>query len=240
MNLLPSQTKDKKVVDMMSTNAVLSDEIDSESQNIQYREYNSVPYIIRKKRLLSFDSSVQVNFDRDQIFIELQNNKFKQDNYLDVENKQAVKFSSDLVKDLKLIINYREFFKSKEKQFDETLTYVQDDSSLFKTLVLKKKGYLSDKSDFNVIDSSMLTTKTKATTLRNTRVILFWRSLELKEYTISRILTLGLLFLIGNISLAELVFYIKLELPEGDFEVKIIQQKNNYVVIGIEKPIFSF
>lgn len=224
---------------MISSNFYELDDIDPDSENIMY-EFNFVPDIIKRKRLLSFDSSAQVNLDKDQIFTELQNDKFKQANYLDVENKQAVRFSSDLVNNLKLVVNYKEFLLKKSKQFDETITYVQEESSLFRNLVLKKKGYLSDKSDFNVVDSSMLTQNTKTITLSNTRVILFWRSIELKEYIIQRILTLGLLFLIGNISIAELIFYIKLELPEGNFEVKILQQKNNYVVIGIEKPIFSF
>lgn len=224
---------------MISSNFYELDDIDPDSESIMY-EFNFVPDIIKRKRLLSFDSSAQVNLDKDQIFTELQNDKFKQANYLDVENKQAVRFSSDLVNNLKLVVNYKEFLLKKSKQFDETITYVQEESSLFRNLVLKKKGYLSDKSDFNVVDSSMLTQNTKTITLSNTRVILFWRSIELKEYIIQRILTLGLLFLIGNISIAELIFYIKLELPEGNFEVKILQQKNNYVVIGIEKPIFSF
>lgn len=214
------------------------DDTEDETLNLKYNQF--IPYIIKKKHLLSFDSSVQVDIDKDQIFIELQNAKFKQVNFLDVKTKQVVKFSSELVQNLKLLVSYKQYFQTRERLFDETLTYIQDEGSLFRDLVLKKKGYLSDTSDYYEVDSSLLSTNTKTTTLRNTRVILFWRSLELKKYTIKRILTLGLLFLIGKISMAELIFYVKLELPEGSYEVKILQKDKTYVVIGIEKPIFSF
>lgn len=159
---------------------------------------------------------------------------------INVETIDVVKFSSELLQNLNLLLNYRTkvYIVRNTYKFDETLSYNENQKKKFKRLVTEQDGYLENESNYFTVKKEFLSRNTKTVTLRNSRVILFWRKLELKDNEVKRILSLGLSFLIGSITLAELYFYVRRIVPKGIYEVSIRYKKNSYVLIGIEKPIF--
>lgn len=157
---------------------------------------------------------------------------------LNIDKIQLVNFSSDLVYGLNLTIKQRSIIGSKLVIFNSDVTYNEDEGLKFRRSIVEKKGYLeSDENYFN-LKEDLVTKGTKVVTLINTRVILFWRDVDLSELTVKRILSLGLLFLIKKMSYAELFFEINRLLPNGRYNVSIKSVDNSYVLIGIELPIF--
>lgn len=193
---------------------------------------------INRKPFGSIDVGNKLNDDLKQILLSVDIvPRFN----LNVEEIKIVKFSSQLLENLNLILNYKRMLSMSRttKEFDETLSYKRDMKQVFKKLVTKQDGYLDNESNYFYVDKQFLTKGTKTVSLRNTRVILFWRKIDIEDKVVKRILTLGLLFLIGEISIAELTFMIKKLIPNNTFEVSIKYKKNTYLLIGIEKPIFS-
>lgn len=160
---------------------------------------------------------------------------------LNGEKLKIVKFTSDLLINLDLMVKF-DFLKVVPSfyNFDETLSYDQSKREVFRKIVLNKGGYLLEDSNFFEVDQSRLSPETKLTTIRNSRVSLFWRGVELTEVNVKRILTLGLAFLLGIISQAELVLEIKQEIKNDNYLISIKIEKNTYVRIGIETPVFSY
>lgn len=108
-------------------------------------------------------------------------------------------------------------------------------------ILLKDKGYLNDEENYISVDSKFLSEYTQSITLRNSRVILYWRNLDLKYNDAQRIISLGLGYLIGAISKPELLYEIKETIINESFDVSISinHKKNAFVLIGLEGPIFD-
>lgn len=161
---------------------------------------------------------------------------------LDTDKMKVVKFSSDLLRSLQLILNYKILggLTRKNHEFDITLSFDLDLKEKFKHLVTKQDGYLNEGDNYIDVDKRLLTENTKVTILNNSRVILFWRGVKLNEYTIRRILTLGLSYLIGALTRAELYYYIRQVIPKGTYQVTVRHRENAFVLIGVEEPIFKF
>jgi hypothetical protein len=157
---------------------------------------------------------------------------------LDIDNLKVVRFSEDLVYGLKLSVNYKNFLASVNQNFDSDVTYNEDEGLKFRRLIMERKGYLDPEENYFYLKDNLLSEGTKVTTLINTRVLLFWRGIELSEYIVKRTLSLGLLYLIKRISYAELIFEIYSLLPNGRYNVSVKSVDSSYVLIGIELPIF--
>lgn len=158
---------------------------------------------------------------------------------LDVASMNVVKLKSDLLKNLHLEIRGSHLFGTKEKTFSEELLYDASLKNEFRDYIIKHGGYLIQESNYFEISTELLSELSKATMLVNSRVLLFWRGVTIDDLTVRKILTAGLGFLIGSISYAELVFQIKKLIPKGTFEVSVKYQKDAFVLIGVEQPVFS-
>lgn len=155
-----------------------------------------------------------------------------------LDKTQAFLTKKDYIKDIKLVLCHRSLGAfSKYISFDENFLYDIDESEKFRNLVMEKKAYLHDDSNFFDIPDALMSNSRRATGMKEARVILFWRNCNLSEMKRKWILTLGFLFLTDQISQAELVTSIDKVLPKGTFEVNIRSEPNNYVRIGIEPPI---
>lgn len=159
---------------------------------------------------------------------------------LDVKKISVVKFSNELLMNLNLNFRFNDnLFRKMTKTFDETLSYNNVQKEIMRTIVTRKGAFLFEDSNFFEVDKVNLSEYTKLTTLRNSRVLLYWRNLELDNEVIKKIITLGLCFLLEIITYAELYFYISQFIERGSYEITIKYVKNSYVLIGIESPIFQ-
>lgn len=160
---------------------------------------------------------------------------------LNGEKLEIVKFSSDLLLNLDLTFKFDHLKVIPSIYiFDETLSYDNRIREKLKNIIIHKGGYLLEDSNFFSVEKYQLSDYTNLTTLRNSRVSLFWRGVELTEVNIKRILSMGLAFLLGVISQAELVFEIKQEIKNDNYSINIKFEKNRYIRIGIEAPVFSY
>lgn len=157
---------------------------------------------------------------------------------LNVNKIGLVNFSADLVYGLNLTIGYRSIIGLKYITFESDVTYNEDEGQKLRRFIIGKKGFIYPDENYFNLNENLVTKGTKVTTLINTRVLLFWRGIEINEITVKRILSLGLLFLIKKISYPELFFEINSLLPNGRYNVSIKYVDNSYVLIGIELPIF--
>jgi hypothetical protein len=140
--------------------------------------------------------------------------------------------------DLKLHTNG--LFK-KVHEFDMTLFSDNRSMEKFHKLVFNNNGVLEEESNyFWIYDEKLSYDGSKACTLRNTRVILYWRGLELDEHNVKRILTLGLDFLIFGFTKEELIFKIRTMIPTGTYDVAVKYNRKSYCLITIEQPLFIF
>jgi hypothetical protein len=154
--------------------------------------------------------------------------------------KQTI-FIFDLIFGLNMNLRFdRSFFPSDFIDFDYSVIYSEDVKDRFIDLIKNRKAYLHEDSNYFEVDESKISEGTLVRTLINSRVVLFWRDVSLSEVTIKRIMTLGLAFLIKGLSVSELVFYVKEVLPYGEFSVSVVHHESNYVVIGVENPLFKF
>lgn len=158
---------------------------------------------------------------------------------LNVESMRMVKYTSELFESLDLNIISNHILGEKITLFSENLSYNERAKRKFKHLVIHRKGYLENISNYFFVDRKYVSDDSYVVTLRNTRVLLYWRGFDLEEHNVKRILTLGFCFLTGNLSTAELYYYISILFPKGSFEVNIKYKSNTFVLITIEKPLFS-
>lgn len=157
----------------------------------------------------------------------------------DYENMKVVRFTNDLIERVDLLIKRSGLFKVKLVEFDETLAYDNVQRSKFRNIITNQGGYLDDVSNYFELPNAILQVGSSAITLRNSRVTLYWRGIELDEIQKKRIITLGFTYLLDIIKESELVFWIREIIPKGVHEVYIRSKPNTFVLITIEKPILS-
>lgn len=219
------------------------EEISSPESNNIVENSDDILVLTKKNRIREMESEIE---DKSAIINMLEDSVFVHDDVgvprfnLDLSRMDVVKFSSELLQNLNLLLSYKRLGFYRKKLFDETLTYNKLFGDSFKELVLDKHGYLEEEENYFELSKEYVSKDTNTILLRNSRVILYWRSFELDQIMIKRILTLGLLFLIGSINKAELYFYIRRIIPDGTYEISIRNKENSFVLIGIEKPLFSY
>jgi hypothetical protein len=146
-----------------------------------------------------------------------------------------------LLSNLDLVLSYRGIANIRSTvKFDKDFVYNGDKVRRFKRLIFKRDGYLNDEINYFELRDDNFSEYTKCIMLRNSRVILFGRNVEIEHSVRQRILSAGVLLLIGELSRDELASYIKSKLPNGQFEVSIKYEHNTYVLIGIESPLLKF
>jgi len=158
---------------------------------------------------------------------------------LNVNAKRIVEKIDELVLGLDLKLHTKGAFK-KVHSFDTRLFHDEKIKKKFHNLIFNREGMLNEEGNYFWVDSEHLSDQGKACTLRNTRVILYWRDLELSDYIVKRILTLGLDFLIMEYTKEELIAKILDCLPNGVFEVNVKREMKTFVLISIEKPLLEF
>jgi hypothetical protein len=154
---------------------------------------------------------------------------------------KLAKFTVDYLDTLDLSLKMVNFLGIESiVEFDETISYNDLEKAKFKNFVMKKGGYLNEESNYiRIHDKRILSESMKASSLRNSRVILFWRGLDLDDVSVKKILSLGLAYLLENLSKAELIFEVRKLVPKGIYEISIDHKYKTYVIIGVESPIFS-
>lgn len=214
---------------------VYMEQPDFEKDVDSYNEvYEDAKVLVLKQKHLKQKKAfeeVQLNLDEKQlnvmgIILSNDDSRFN----LDVNKMEVVKFSADLLQTLTLNVNYMTLTGRTVRNFDETLAYVSSEKDKFYNLVTKRKGYLQEDSNYYQIDKSILSEDREAIILANSRVILFWRGLTLNEWQIKRIITLGLLHLIGQLTVGQLYIQVKDIIPKGIFEVSIKSEDRKSVV----------
>lgn len=158
-----------------------------------------------------------------------------------IEDMNIVKFTVELLTNLDMTTVSKSFINNRQiTNFDDAVGFDEAEKNKFRNVVLYKDGYLLEESNYFRLNKDILTQGSDACTLRNQRVILYWRGIQLKDKHIRRILTMGLSLLIGAISEAELYTEVYKIIPRGTFEVFLRHSKKTFVLIRIEEPIFSF
>jgi hypothetical protein len=159
---------------------------------------------------------------------------------LNFDNLSVVEFSSELLINLDLTLRFeRIVIGDFIKNFEGNISYDEKAKRRFANLVFKNNGFLEKESNYFTLLNSLLSEGTTSTVLRNSRVLLFVRGLDLSYITVQKILTAGLVHLINAKSEAELIVYVKSLIPNHSFEISIKSKQNTYVRIGVEKPIFN-
>jgi hypothetical protein len=158
---------------------------------------------------------------------------------LNINSMNTLIMIKDLIKDVDLTMKVNSGLFGSIVNYSEEIIYNDELAAGFTKHVLNKKGYLIEESNYFDVDKKNLSYGTNVFVLINTRVLLFWRDVNLDETMKKRIITLGFALLINKISLAELYFFIKEALPPITCEVSVSYKKNTYVLIGVEGPVFS-
>jgi hypothetical protein len=221
-----------------------SDEDSSDSEDetkfkIRVRE----PAII-KDFVKTSSSNHQVDVDNKNKFFEKFSSGIDLDGIpkfsLELDRMEVVKFSSDLLYDINLEIKVPKLFGDRSIVFDKSVTYDSQKGKRFRSTIIEKRGYLDEESNFFNIDREIAGKDANVILLKNSRVILYYRDVDLSIRARKRILTLGMLFLVNQMSKAELLVYIRQELDSGAYEISINNKPNCWVLIGIETPIFTY
>lgn len=214
-----------------------------------------------------YDSIVE---EKDKVFVRLQNPNFKNpalvkeiilnsknilrlsnavkngNSYpqfeLNVDRLKIVKYSEEFLLNLNLSLTYKNVLMvTSFKEFDETLSYSSEAKEKAKQLILNRGAYFHEDSNyFDVMDEKHISKGTSISMLRNSRVTLFWRNVELSDNQKKRILSLGLSYMIGIISYAELYYCIQRTLQKGSYNISVRTVPKTFVLIGVEREIFSF
>lgn len=214
------------------------DNSDENLENYQYEKGELVPLFILRKRIRDLITIVPLeleNLSKEDIYkiISKHDPRFN----LDFDNMKTVTNSKFLIDKLNLMLEYNSLFGKKEYLFDEKLLYDKD-FFRWRKLIFDKDAYLKDDSNYYKLDESMLREEnSSATILRNSRVLLYWKGLELDKTVVKRILTLGLSYIIGHISKAELLFKIRNNLPMGMYEVTVKGDRYKFIIITIYNPV---
>lgn len=161
---------------------------------------------------------------------------------LNVEKLKIVKYSEEFLLNLNLSLTYKNVLMvTSFKEFDETLSYSSEAKEKAKQLILNRGAFFHEDSNyFDVIDEKHISKGTNISMLRNSRVTLFWRNVELSDNQKKRILSLGLSYMIGIISYAELYYCIQKTLQKGSYNISVRTVPKTFVLIGVEREIFSF
>lgn len=170
-----------------------------------------------------------------------QNNKYPNlpEFNLKFEDRDVVEFSSQLLLNLDLTVNIDGLLRDRSVKFDQKISYATKEANRFKNLIYNKNGYLNEESNFFELDKKDLIENSNSVILRNSRIVLFWRGLNLSNIDVKKIISLGLTFMLDLISEAELYYKIRSIIPKGIYEISVKHERNSYVIIGIEEPIFS-
>jgi hypothetical protein len=196
------------------------------------------------KRIRENEEEIQRNVPKTSILKEflVAKGKSELDLNLNLDGKEMVKFVKDLVFGLDLTVKSagRVGFNDRTRQFAESITYDVKEGNAFRNEIYENKGYLYDEGNYFWVDDKFTTPNTKVVTLRNSRVILFWRGFDFGELNIKRIISLGFCFLIRTITEAELYNEISKIIPKGDLSVSVKHKRDAYVLIGIEKHPFLY
>lgn len=160
---------------------------------------------------------------------------------LDVGKLGLVPNIENIFANLNLNLSYRNILGRRSTlDFPKDFLYNKKLLKKFKTALLYRDGYLEEDSNYFDVDESHFRVGTQCSMLRNSRVILYWRNVNISGTAIRRSLSAGLLLLAGKLERSQLASAIRSELPNGQFEVSINYVPNSYVLIGIEAPVFRY
>lgn len=200
-------------------------------------------FVLNEHQSNSWSRSSYVQLLENERYLNILSNIYNPDNNLDLDKIKVVKFSSELLMNLDLQFNAKgKLFKKRNNLlFDKDVGYNSDEKERLNRVLITDKGYLNNEENYINVDPKFLTEFTKSITLRNSRVILYWRNLDIDFKTAQRILSLGLGYIIGAITKAELIYEIREAIVNETFDVSISidYKKNTYVLIGLEGPIFN-
>jgi hypothetical protein len=221
-----------------------SDDSSSDSEDETRNKVKVREPVLRKNIEKSSSSSHQADVDNEYKFLEKFSSEIDLDGIpkfsLKLDRMEVVKFSSDLLYDINLEIKVPKLFGDKSLEFDPSVTYDPNKGKRFRNTIIEKRGYLDEESNFFNMDRELAGKDANVILLKNSRVILYYRDVDLSTRVKKRILTLGMLFLVNQMSRAELLVYIRRELGSGVYEISINNKPNCWVLIGIEAPIFTY
>lgn len=160
----------------------------------------------------------------------------------DPENLGVIRSNYDLLTNLVLRVKYtRLMIWDKIYSFDENLANDKDTRLKFRDLILNKRGYFEHDSNYFELRKAKKPKGTSIQCIKNLRVTLFWSNIILDEIQIKRILTLGLAFLMEEISEAELIFHVnEIIKVRGKYDIFLNSKEKVFVRIGIRLPLFTF
>lgn len=218
----PLKNNNSDLTDSLHHDSELSDPEGSQIEQISEKD---------KAKLLSIIKNNKFDFAFAELIDDLGLN-------LNLENMPLIKFSVDLLRNIDLTIKRdRLLGMSSDIMFDDSIAYIDFEKQKFRKVILNKKSYFTNDNNFFEIRSDKIDASRTAYTLRNSRVVIFWRDYNMNDYTLKRLFTLGTSHLVGIISLAEMSIEIG-KVIKGRFEVSVQSQTNRFVLIGIEPPLF--
>lgn len=161
---------------------------------------------------------------------------------LDVTQSKVIQYTSELLTNLDLMVNYYDYFKynRKEISFEESLVRSKVQQLRLRQLLLKQDGYFSSESNYFFVTKGVIPERYSLVVFRNARVSLTWRGLHLTDMEIKKIISYGFAYLIGAIDKSEFVFHIRETIPSGKYEINIVSEVKRFVAISIEEPIFPW
>jgi hypothetical protein len=233
---------DQMMIQMRHPNLTNLEDIDDDSENPNLPKDKNLS-LVKMKRIREKEEMIA---KKEVNTLLSKNFKFKE-NFglklnLDLEGKKMAEFVDELVLGLDLTIQSsgKVRFLTKTSKFAHNIAYDTKSGNAFRNEIISNKGYLYSDKNYFFVDDKYTTDGSKVVTLINSRVILFWRGVDLEKTAIKRILTLGLSYLIKKLTYAELYFNISEIIPNGDFDVSIRSKDNTFVLIGVERHPFLY
>lgn len=156
----------------------------------------------------------------------------------DLDSMKVAEYTSDLLDLIDLTIRKSGMLDYKLIVFDKRLAYDEKERKKFYDIITKKDGYLDNNKNYFELPKEILQVGSNAMCIRNSRVLLRWRNIQLTDVQKRRILSLGFAYLLGIISQADLIFWIRETIPLNIHEVNVRYKTNTFVLISIEEPIF--
>jgi hypothetical protein len=181
-------------------------------------------------------ASAEQSNDLNSFALNKLNLKLAQIANLDFDDIKAIKTKEELFYDIKLDLTYYNLFTKRDIGFNSALGFDSTVRKKFRSFVLRKRAYLEEDLNYAYVDSLMSDKSNHLTMLANSRVILFWRNIQLEVDDQKRFITLGFCLLIGVLTESELLFEIRKSLIDVTVNVKVTFVENRYVFIGIEAP----
>lgn len=160
----------------------------------------------------------------------------------DFTNYKVAKFSSDLLMNLDLTLTkYGTLFgKGKKVVVDDSITYNIDEKQRFRNMILKENYYFSSSSNIRYIPRDILDEYTQAICLRNSRVTLSWRNVDILMIDQLKIVTFSIALLVGSINEAEFLILIKDAVPYYQYKIRVSNHLRKFVHVHIENDLFTF